>query len=253
MPNRILKESICTSDDIDSLTAFQEVMFYRLIVNCDDYGLFDGRLLILKAKLFPLKDISLEEIAENLNALVEKGLVFPYEVDGKPYLKIKTWDKHQQTRSQKSKYPAPNPEEASDINGNQDNAPEKSSDINGNQLKSNDIKCHRNPIQNESESIKRVRDERFDRFWSAYPKKVGKGAAERAFAKYKPDDDLTDRMIRAVEQAKRSDQWRKDGGQFIPNPATWLNQKRWEDEVPDSQMRTPADDRGLEDWGVWTQ
>lgn len=101
MPNRILKESICTSDDIDSLTAFQEVMFYRLIVNCDDYGLFDGRLLILKAKLFPLKDISLEEIAENLNALVEKGLVFPYEVDGKPYLKIKTWDKHQQTRSQK--------------------------------------------------------------------------------------------------------------------------------------------------------
>ena len=94
--------------------------------------------------------------------------------------------------------------------------------------------------------------ERFDRFWKAYPKKVGKGAAEKAFAKYKPDDALVEQMIRAVETAKRTEQWRKDGGQYIPNPATWLNQKRWEDEPPEIPQ-TPYDDRGLKDWGVWEE
>ena len=90
---------------------------------------------------------------------------------------------------------------------------------------------------------------RFDRFWMVYPKKVGKGAAEKSFGKYKPDDALTDTMIRAVETAKRSPQWQKDGGQYIPNPATWLNQRRWEDEMPQSVPRqsSPAA-RGLEEW-----
>ena len=56
MPNRIIKESICTSDSIDSLSWFEEVLFYRLIVNCDDYGRFDGRPSIIKSRLFPLKE-----------------------------------------------------------------------------------------------------------------------------------------------------------------------------------------------------
>ena len=43
MPNRILKESIRTSDTIGELSWFEEVLFYRLIVSCDDYGRFDGR------------------------------------------------------------------------------------------------------------------------------------------------------------------------------------------------------------------
>ena len=55
MPNRILKESICTSDQIDALTWFDEVVWYRLIVNCDDYGRMDGRPAVLKSRLFPLK------------------------------------------------------------------------------------------------------------------------------------------------------------------------------------------------------
>ena len=49
MPNRILKESVCTSDSIDSLSWFEECLFYRLIVNCDDYGRFDGRVAVIKS------------------------------------------------------------------------------------------------------------------------------------------------------------------------------------------------------------
>ena len=68
----------------------------------------------------------------------------------------------------------------------------------------------------------------FDRFWEAYPKKVGKEAARRAFEKVKEPVDL---LINAIEKQRQSEQWMKEDGRFIPNPATWLNQGRWEDEV----------------------
>ena len=73
--------------------------------------------------------------------------------------------------------------------------------------------------------------ERFDTFWKAYPKKTGKGAAEKAFSKIHPSEELLQKMLKAIEAQKRSDQWRRDNGQFIPLPTTWLNQKRWEDDA----------------------
>lgn len=70
----------------------------------------------------------------------------------------------------------------------------------------------------------------FDDFWLAYPKKVGKPEAMKAFAKLEPEQTLLDEMLHALSWQRESDGWRKDGGQFIPNPATWLNQARWTDE-----------------------
>lgn len=71
----------------------------------------------------------------------------------------------------------------------------------------------------------------FDLFWSTFPRKIGKGAAELAWKKLKPDATLQARIIQAVKAQCKSEQWRRDQGQFIPHPATWLNGKRWEDEV----------------------
>jgi len=71
----------------------------------------------------------------------------------------------------------------------------------------------------------------FDLFWQAYPKKVGKGAAKKAWKKIKPSKSLLETILIAIKQQKDSDQWQKDKGQFIPMPSTWLNQERWEDEV----------------------
>ncbi|MCD8150555.1 MAG: hypothetical protein LUE92_13565 [Clostridiales bacterium] len=105
MPNRILKESICRSDSIDALTWFEEVLFYRLIVNCDDFGRFDGRPAIIKGSLFPLKDVTVKDIEKSLSRLVEVGLVGAYEAQGRPVLQLLTWEKHQNVRAKKSKYP----------------------------------------------------------------------------------------------------------------------------------------------------
>jgi len=111
MPNRILKESICTSDSVDSLGWFEEVLFYRLIVNCDDYGRFDGRPAVIKARLFPLKErLTVKDVSAALEKLAGAGIVRTYVCEGKPYLRLPTWQVHQSIRAKKSKYPAP-PEE----------------------------------------------------------------------------------------------------------------------------------------------
>ncbi|MDO4301811.1 MAG: hypothetical protein Q4D26_10520 [Clostridia bacterium] len=132
MPNRILKESICRSDEIDSLSWFEEVLFYRLIVNCDDYGRYDGRLKIIKNTCFPLKDITEKDVEKALNKLSAVGLVRVYEAQGRPTLQLVTWEQHQNIRAKKSKYPA--------------------FDNTCKQMYADVGKCSRNPIQSNSES-----------------------------------------------------------------------------------------------------
>lgn len=72
--------------------------------------------------------------------------------------------------------------------------------------------------------------ELFGRFWSAYPKKVGKANCERWFARHKVDEETLKAMLDSLAYLKTTEQWQKDGGQYIPNPQTWLNGRRWEDE-----------------------
>ena len=68
-------------------------------------------------------------------------------------------------------------------------------------------------------------------FWERYPKKLAKRDAEKAFAKINPDEKLFNLILEKLELYKQSEAWLKDGGQFIPYPATWLNGRRWEDEI----------------------
>lgn len=71
-------------------------------------------------------------------------------------------------------------------------------------------------------------EEKFEQFWNAYPKKVGKKAAMKAWHLAKDKPSLPD-LLAALSRASQSPQWTKDHGQFIPHPATWLNQGRWSD------------------------
>lgn len=70
----------------------------------------------------------------------------------------------------------------------------------------------------------------FDRFWAAYPKKKAKQDAMKAWAKLNPDLELCRVMSDALKWQKRSAQWTRDGGQYIPNPGKWIRQRLWEDE-----------------------
>ncbi len=89
---------------------------------------------------------------------------------------------------------------------------------------------HQSP--NTKQKIKTLApDGAFERFWSAYPKRKSRGTALKAWNKLQPDEQLQDRIMRALERAKTSADWQKEGGKFIPYPASWLNAQGWEDEI----------------------
>lgn len=129
MPNRLIKESICTSEDLDKLSPMAEILFYRLIVKADDYGAYYGNVSIIKSNCFPLKsdDITCEQVKEWLSELVSAGLLDTYKAEGRDYIQFHKWKNHQQIRAKKRKFPEP--------------------DNDGYQMISDDIKCPRNPIQ----------------------------------------------------------------------------------------------------------
>lgn len=211
MPDRILRESIRTSESINQLTAFEETFFYRLIVSCDDLGYMVANPKVLANICFPLKDVRESQIKDALRALSSAELVSFFKRDGKLFVRLTTWDKYQGSGA----------------------APAVAK-----------------PKRTRRKSnLSEIMLERFERFWKVYPRKEGKGKAEDSFGKYQPDDALTDTMIKAVQAYKKTEQWQRDGGQYIPHPSTWLNQRRWEDS-PKTPEREPNSlkSRGLEDW-----
>ncbi|WP_367394534.1 helix-turn-helix domain-containing protein [Cupriavidus sp. Agwp_2] len=76
-------------------------------------------------------------------------------------------------------------------------------------------------------------DKAFEQLWAVYPRKVSKDAALKAYRKLDPDEALQAVLLAAVEKQAASQAWTKDGGTFVPHASTWLNGRRWTDEVPE--------------------
>jgi len=77
----------------------------------------------------------------------------------------------------------------------------------------------------------------FSVFYSLYPNKTAKAEAIKAWNKINLTDELFELIISKLELYKKTDQWEKDNGKFIPMPSTWINQKRWEDEITLHQQK----------------
>lgn len=237
MPSRIIKESITTSESLSEVSAEAERLFWRLVVKADDFGLYYGNPRILASMCFPLDPPKEQRIRAWLDELVAAGMVGTYtsDEDGKKYLKLLSWDRHQQQRAKKSKFPLP---------VSFDNTCNHS---NGKQVKS---KFPVNENENGNENEERGTGTRptgaaatprgFDRFWAAYPRRVGKQDALKAWGQLNPDDALVDQIVAGVERWKTCDQWTKDGGSFICYPATFIRGRRWEeDDRPDPPPASP--------------
>lgn len=118
MSNRILGESILTSETLNKLCPEQEALWYRLLVCADDYGCADARPIIVLARCYPLRigKIEPDQIASWLQELAKVGLITLYQVDGKDYLQIVKWEEHQRIRTKRHKCPLP----VADKNDSQD-------------------------------------------------------------------------------------------------------------------------------------
>jgi len=80
----------------------------------------------------------------------------------------------------------------------------------------------------------------FDFFWNEYPKKRKKLDAIKAFLKINPDATLLEKMIASVRAYKQTEDWKKDNGQFVPLPASYLNARRWEDVLKVEVGKAPT-------------
>ena len=250
MPNRIIKESICRSDNLDRLSADEECFFYRLMVQCDDFGRYDGRAAIIKGACFPLKDrITTSRVEKMLDSLIRESLVFVYIIEGLPYIQMTKWGKHQQIRAKRSKYPEP--------------------DIDGNQVIADDGTCPRNPIQSnpilnpiQSESnltperkftaangkiLKGDVLKRFEEFLEAFGSTAGKAPAANSWLKIdsakKPVDEAL--FAKIIAGAKRYDALRpsiKQRGSTAKMAQGWLTDRRWDDEDTSGNGRSQTRD-----------
>ena len=82
----------------------------------------------------------------------------------------------------------------------------------------------------------------FEEFWTVYPRKVGKKAASVAFGAMmnRPKPPTIEQVVASVEAHKATWNWKKEGGQFIPHPKTYLNQDRWKDDLTNEPKTQPT-------------
>ena len=100
-------------------------------------------------------------------------------------------------------------------------------------LSSNTIKqeTKNKAIKKQNKELNELQEKQFDKFWQAYPKKVSKKQAQKSWKKINPSLELFEKILKALEMVKQTEQWKKDNGKYVPYPATWLNQERWTDEI----------------------
>ncbi len=121
MPNRIIKESLCDSERIASLTDFEFRLWVGLITQADDAGRGDARPAYIKGHVFPFRErVTAKDIESALHALAAKGCVALYTVGGKPYFLFPSWARHQRIRECKPKFPGM--ENADSCDGSRDSA-----------------------------------------------------------------------------------------------------------------------------------
>jgi hypothetical protein len=167
-----------------------------------------------------------------LGELVSVGLVTIYQVADRNFGEFTSWAKHQRIRAATSKYPS----RSSAVIGGQTTP---YSPVVGNRSRESEVQ--------ESGNIRRPRAagvgalNGFDVFLTAYPRKENKAAAQKAWAKLAPDAGLQRVILAAIAAHKAGPDWPRDGGRFIPHPATWLNGKRWLDEVRSASVSDPGD------------
>lgn len=228
MPNRILREGILTSPSVAKLNWAEEVFYRRLMSVVDDFGRYFGDVGMLRAACYPrqLNKVSDSDIGKWLDAVSVAGLVRVYRAsDRENYIELAKFG--QQVRAKKSKFPDPSSECVADAQQVQTNA-------------------HLDVSVSVSVSDVSASADLFARFWEKYPKKKAKDDARKAFDKRKPDEALLGRMLAALAVQCASSDWLEADGKFIPHPATWLNDGRWQDEETELPQVVRGPDPELE-------
>ena len=86
-------------------------------------------------------------------------------------------------------------------------------------------------VSEPSTTVNKIEPAGWNNFWLAYPRKEAKQKALAVWLKIGPNETLCEKIMASLIRQKTSEQWIKDSGKFVPHPATWLNGRRWEDQI----------------------
>ena len=267
---RSIKPGFFDNEVLGGLPPLTRLLFIGLWCIADREGRLEDRPKRIKKTLLGYDDVSTSEVSEMLQALHDTGFIIRYTVDGEEYIQVVNFAKHQNphVKEKPSEIPAPpefltscasekidyDTDDDDDENDEHQTSPVQVSDKHQTStVQAPPITVNRLPSTgNLPPGIREAREEtcaaaeqteeskkeaqtllqkRFDLFWAAYPKKVGKKAAQKAWKNAKVNTDLFDKIMAAVGRARTTDQWQRENGRYIPNPSTWINQGRWDDEI----------------------
>jgi hypothetical protein len=245
---RQIKPEFYMDDELAQCSRDARLLFPGLWILADRAGRLENRPAKIKAQVFPYDcDIDAARVRDLLAQLEAHRFILIYEIDGRSYIQIRTFEKHQHCHRNEVPSQIPGPDQ-NDQSGDSSTSASPASDPLGpnpehsvqipsargtytstytstsGEILTEDGAAAAPPMSLDPRSL-------FLIFWECYPLKVKKPKAEAAFLKLKPDRKLLDRMIEAIDGQKQTAAWRKNNGQFIPHPATWLNNRQWEDEV----------------------
>lgn len=228
---RTIKPEFFTSEDIVALSPLARLLFIAVWCEADKEGRLRWKPKTMRLRYFPADDCDIEALASEL---IDAGLVVLY---GDGLAHVPGFTRHQHVNPRESSSVLPDPAgESAEVSGKTPRVPTRADasipDLHCDDTVSDAQGGREGKGTNKPPKPPGGGMEGFDDFWSRYPKKRNRGDAEKAWVKLKPTADLLDRVLRAVEVAKQRDDWRKNDGQFVPYPASWLNAKGWEDEAP---------------------
>jgi hypothetical protein len=220
---RNIKPSFFQNEELGSLEPIVRLAFIGLWTIADFKGCIEWRPKRIKVQILPYDVCNLDKIGTTLD---KSGLIRYYSVQGKTYIKIVNFEKHQNPHKNEKEAGSDLPDynEINRIENIEKNL-EQDGTTRADSLLLNPDSLLLNPDKKPL-----AQNEPFERFWSCYPKKRGKDKAIKAWKKLNPP---LDDILSALHWQVKSYDWTKDGGQFIPYPEAYLNGGRWKDEPKD--------------------
>ena len=239
---RMIDPSFWSDEKLGECTRDERLLFMGLISNADDEGYGRANPKLLRSSIFPYDDLRVSDLEKWLSRLGGLQLIALYEVKGQTYYYLPNFTKHQTiNKPVKSAIPKPVGIEKDQMTGDYGRTtvvlPEdyRSATValppkRNRREKNTPIPPMGGELPPKGACIPDRGNEMFGRFWSSYPRKTAKQNALRAFEKLNVTEALLTEMLAALDWQRHSEEWTKEGGRFVPYPATWLNQRRWEDE-----------------------
>ena len=228
---RNIKPALFKNEILGVADPLLTILFEGLWVLADREGRLEDRPLRIKAEIFPYRDGI--DIQAMLDWLDEKEFILRYTCEGKQFIQVNSFEKHQNPHKNEAPSEIPAFSEGCTASDKIGTRSESIGSTRADSLSSDSLSLDSlNPQPSKSSQAPRVdSDDLFGRFWKLYPNKKNKAKAQQAWKRLKITEDLFNQILEGLAKYCASPDWTKDGGQYIPHPATWLNGKRWEDEV----------------------